>query len=319
VPDKIGFIIPAMPKRDIPRLLFCIAAATLGLTSFLHGADTPRPKITGIDHVAFYSSAPEAAKKFYGDLLGLPSGPWAGVYVVGNQNVEMEKDSDRKDVNRIAHVAFATDNAENMRTYLAEKGVTVPATVHHEKSGTQWFTLKDPEGHEIEFVQSAPFKPADASREISTNMIHAGFVVNDRAKMDKFYSGVLGFRLYWQGGMKDDRMDWVDMQVPEGAQWLEYMMQPAGAKLDSNVLGILNHIALGVTDIHAAAKVLESRGWKPSEREQAQLGKDGKWQLNLYDPDGTRVELMEFTPVKEPCCSKYLLPHPHEVAGETKQ
>jgi len=27
--------------------------------------------------------------------------------------------------------------------------------------------------------------------------------------------------------------------------------------------------------------------------------------LNLYDPDATRVELMEFTPVEKPCCSEY--------------
>jgi catechol 2,3-dioxygenase-like lactoylglutathione lyase family enzyme len=309
-----------MLKRDLHQLVFRAAiAAFLSLNPFCYAATTPRPKITGVDHVAFYSSNPAAAKKFYGDLLGLPPGPWEGVYVIGNQNVEMEKDSERKDVNRIAHVAFATDNAEAMRTYLAEHGVAVPAEVHHEKSGTNWFTLKDPEGHDIEFVQANPFKPVDASRQISTNMIHAGFVVNDRAKMDKFYGGLLGFRLYWQGGMKDGQTDWVDMQVPEGAQWLEYMMQPAGAKLDSNLLGILNHIALGVTDIHAAAKTLESRGWKPSEREHAQLGKDGKWQLNLYDPDGTRVELMEFTPVEKPCCSEYLLPHPHPLAGAKEQ
>ena len=27
--------------------------------------------------------------------------------------------------------------------------------------------------------------------------------------------------------------------------------------------------------------------------EEPQIGRDGKWQLNLYDPDDTRVELME--------------------------
>jgi len=304
-----------MPKRDFRWLTLTFAFGALIAAPFSHGADTPRPKITGIDHVAFYSSAPEQARKFYGDLLGLPPGPWSGVYVVGDQNVEMEKDSERHDVNRIAHVAFATDDAESMRKFLAEHGVMVPAEVHREKSGTVWFTLHDPEGHEIEFVQSKPFRPADSAREISGNMIHAGFVVNDRAKEDKFYRDLLGFRLYWQGGMKDGQMDWVDMQVPDGTQWLEYMMQPAGAKLDANVLGILNHVAFGVTDIHAAEKILLSRGWKPSDRERAQLGKDGKWQLNLYDPDGTRVELMEFSPVEKPCCSEYLLPHPHALAG----
>jgi len=28
-------------------------------------------------------------------------------------------------------------------------------------------------------------------------------------------------------------------------------------------------------------------------------------QLDLNDPDGTRVEFMEFKPVQEPCCSAY--------------
>ena len=33
------------------------------------------------------------------------------------------------------------------------------------------------------------------------------------------------------------------------------------------------------------------------------IGRDGKWQLNLYDPNLTRVELMEPKPVETPCCS----------------
>jgi hypothetical protein len=36
----------------------------------------------------------------------------------------------------------------------------------------------------------------------------------------------------------------------------------------------------------------------------------GKWQMNLYDPDGTRIEFMEFTPVQKPCGSEYTAPHP---------
>jgi hypothetical protein len=40
------------------------------------------------------------------------------------------------------------------------------------------------------------------------------------------------------------------------------------------------------------------------------MGKDGKWQANLYDPDGTRVELMEFQPVAKPCCSDFTASSP---------
>jgi hypothetical protein len=42
------------------------------------------------------------------------------------------------------------------------------------------------------------------------------------------------------------------------------------------------------------------------------MGRDGKWQLNLYDPDLTRIELMEFTPKEKPCCSEFQGQHPGE-------
>jgi hypothetical protein len=45
-----------------------------------------------------------------------------------------------------------------------------------------------------------------------------------------------------------------------------------------------------------------------------QLGKDGKWQFNLFDPDDTRVELMEFSPVEKPCCSEFTAANPRPYA-----
>ena len=38
-----------------------------------------------------------------------------------------------------------------------------------------------------------------------------------------FYREILGFRPYWSGGMKQDRVDWVSQQVPDGHDWLESM------------------------------------------------------------------------------------------------
>src|ERR1035441_9733817 len=40
------------------------------------------------------------------------------------------------------------------------------------------------------------------------------------------------------------------------------------------------------------------------------IGRDGKWQVNLYDPDGIRAEPMEFQPSVKPCCSPFLAPSP---------
>jgi hypothetical protein len=77
-------------------------------------------------------------------------------------------------------------------------------------------------------------------------------------------------------------------------------------------MGVMDHISLGVPDMKQAQALLEKHGWKPHGPEHAQMGRDGKWQLNIYDPDQTRIELMEFKPVEKPCCSEFTGPHPTE-------
>jgi catechol 2,3-dioxygenase-like lactoylglutathione lyase family enzyme len=291
-----------------------LLVAVLAFAGVCNGqTNLQRPPITGISHVAFYSSDLAAAKGFYAGLLGLavePSRP--NVYHVGTQEVELEPLPPNHGPDLISHVAFATPDAEGVRKYLASHGVNVPEKVSTGGDGTLWFAMKDPEGNPIEFVQARPeLVGRNTEAPVSKVMIHAGFVVRDRAAQDKFYKDLLGFHVYWHGGMKDDETDWVDMQVPDGTQWLEYMLAQKGQQPSPRVLGVLNHIALGVPAMSDAAQLLRSRGWKPTDDEKEQIGRDGKWQLNLYDPDGTRVELMEFTPVQTPCCAPYTGQHPH--------
>jgi hypothetical protein len=57
---------------------------------------------------------------------------------------------------------------------------------------------------------------------------------------------------------------------------------------------------------------MEAHGWKPHGDEEAEIGKDGKWQLDVFDPDLSRVELMEFKPTQKPCCNDFTGPHPTE-------
>jgi catechol 2,3-dioxygenase-like lactoylglutathione lyase family enzyme len=270
-----------------------------------------RPPIPGISHVAFYSSSPEAAKRFYVDLLGLEPGPREGVYLVGRQSIEAEAEKPPNPPSLLSHVAFATPDADRMRRYLKSRGVQVPAEVRKESSGARWFALRDPEDHVIEFVQEKLPRKGQP-RALSSQIIHAGFVVRDRTATDKFYRDILGFRLYWSGGMEEGRIDWVAMQVPEGRQWIEYMITGKDAEPSAQLLGVLNHVSLGVSDIQPVAKFLRQRGWNPKEEGEPQMGKDGKWQLNVYDPDGTRIEFMEFKPVEKPCCSPFTGPHPEE-------
>ena len=133
---------------------------------------------------------------------------------------------------------------------------------------------------------------------ISDHIIHVGVVVSDQAASDHLYKDILGFHEIWHGGMKDDRTDWVDMQVPDGKDWLEYMLNVRSPTPKS--LGVNNHLALGVPSVAEGYKTVTARGFTA---EQPKIGRDGKWQLNLYDPTLTRAELMEPKPVETPCCS----------------
>jgi len=298
-------------------LSFLLAALQVSALSQTHpGA---RPRILGIDHVSFYTTAPDGMKKLYGDVLGLASAPPIEQgctirYMIGRQWVGYSAAPDAKATDRMDHVAFSTDNLVAMRRYLVDKGLK-PSVIHSDNGSDHslMISLADPEGHRIEFVQrgrgqSAPPSPGSA---VSRHMIHAGFLVYHQEAEDHFYRDILGFRPYWHGGMKDDVTEWLAIQVPDGTDWLEYMLnQPEHP--DLQLTGVMNHISLGVKDIKQAQAVLEAHGWKPHGDEKAQMGKDGKWQLNVYDPDLTRVELMEFKPVQKPCCSEYTASHPTE-------
>jgi catechol 2,3-dioxygenase-like lactoylglutathione lyase family enzyme len=276
-----------------------------------------RPRITGIDHVSFYTTQPDGVKAVYGGTLGLASAPTVEAsglfrYMVGKQWVGYGAAPDPKATDRMDHVAFATDNIAALRKYLIAKGVKVPA-IEGRADHSLSFTVKDPEGHRIEFVErgkdEAPAPPADSAA--SRRMIHTGFLVHSRDAEDHFYRDLLGFRLYWHGGMQPDKTDWVAMQVPDGTDWLEYMLGWSDPP-DLRETGVLNHISLGVVDMKKAQAILESHGWKPHDGEKAQIGKDGKWQLNVYDPDLSRIELMEFKPTEKPCCAEFTGPHPSE-------
>ena len=297
--------------KRLPLILLFLSSGALAQTT------AARPHILGIDHVSFYTTAPDGVRKLYGDVLGLAAADpvengSAKRYMIGSQWVGYAPAPDPKATDRMDHVAFATDNIVALRRYLNEKGLKA-TQIEGRSDHSLAFSVNDPEGRRIEFVESAKAdSPAVPASAVSHRLIHAGFVVYHKDAEDHFYRDILGFRLYWHGGMKDAGPDdWVAMQVPDGTDWLEYMLnQPE--HMDLQLAGVMNHISLGVTDMKKAQAVLESHSWKPHGDEKAQMGKDGKWQLNLFDPDFTRVELMEFKNVQKPCCNEFTGSHPTE-------
>ena len=291
--------------------LLCVLAISC---TPIRGDEPPaRPPIKGIADVVLSATFLGQSAMFYTGFLNLvdePKGPpclvaTQCIHVNSRQGIELTEEGTPPSSNLLELIVFETTNLDQLRTYLASRGVReLPTT----GSSAKWIHVSDPEGHRIGFIQSDATNFKANAGQVGQHLIHAGFVVHDRAAEDKFYKDILGFRVYWHGGMKDGEDNWVDMQVPDGTDWIEYMLG-VSPNASHKTLGVMNHIALGVPDIHAAEQQLIKNGFKPGE--EPKIGRDGKWQLNLYDPDETRVELMEFKPTEKPCCAEYTGPHPH--------
>ena len=302
------------------RSVFGLIALQLALPSFSAQDKISRPRITGIHHVRIYVTDTTKSRAFYKDILGLPEEKYRcsdkahscfGVsWGPDGQHLELEQVLSPAPDDWLAEIAFQTDSVSQMRSFLLAHGVTT-GTISQDAHGVEHLGLLDPEGHLISFV--GPARPMKVDflgglpDPVGMRIIHAGFVVKDRVAMDHFYKDVLGFRPYWHGGFKDAETDWVELQVPDGDNWIEYMLN-ISPSADKKELGIQNHFSLGVRDIHAAEAKIKANG--VASYDGPEVGRDGKWSLDLYDPDGTRVELMEFSPVQKPCCSEYTGSHP---------
>jgi catechol 2,3-dioxygenase-like lactoylglutathione lyase family enzyme len=302
------------------RLLSAALLAALTVTA----AAQARPKITGISHLAVYTSDAAATEHYYTAIVGAekapdPENPQGVRYMVSpTQFVEVLPLPPDAGVNRLDHTAWNTVSAEGMRKYLAAKGWNVPAQVEKGSDGSRWFAVHDPEGNKVEFVEP-PRHPAAvvAPHVIGHHIIHVGFLVHSRAKEDTFYRALLGFRPYWFGGMQEGKIDWVSQQVPDGHDWLEYMLTsgPSGSGIPATIsqrsLGVLDHVSIGEVSVPDAYNVLKT-GNRLDCRHDAgpKIGKDGKYQFNLYDPDGIRLELMNFHATDKPCCSPFTAKDP---------
>jgi catechol 2,3-dioxygenase-like lactoylglutathione lyase family enzyme len=314
------------------RFLVAASLAALSVAAAAQMPDKPltRPRITGISHLAVYTSNAAATDRFYREIVGAaklpdPENPRGVRYALSaTQFVEVLPLPEGAGINRLDHIAWNTSDAEALRRWLGSKSWKVPGQVEKGADGSLWFAVKDPEGNKIQFVQPPDQpKPVAAPDVIGRHIIHVGFLVHSRAVEDTFYRDLLGFRPYWFGGMVEGRLDWVSQQAPDSHDWMEYMLTsgagpgPGGAGIPPTIsqhdLGVLDHFSIGEDSVPNAYRVLEDGNRLTSVHDDhPKIGKDGKYQFNLYDPDGIRIELMNFHASEKPCCSPFTADDPAE-------
>jgi len=292
-----------------------LSAVTLVATSTLwsQSGAPQRPKITGVAHIALAVHDIEKSRAYYKDFLGYgkpykldnPDGSLSLTFIKVNERQYIELFPEKTAAtDRLLHISIEVENAEAMRLYLRSKGVKVPDKVSKGRIKNSNFMITDPDGHLVEVVQYEPdgltvlakgkfLDESTAAPRIAPRMSHVGIIVGSLEPAMKFYGGILGFQEIWRGSKDGKVLSWVNMKVPEGNDYIEFMLYDQMPDLKS--LGTLHHICLEVPDIEKAKADLEGRPARGSYTKPLEIrtGINRKRQMNLYDPDGTRSELME--------------------------
>ena len=306
--------------RTFPLLAAAAAMITVGAAA----GPVIRPPITNIANFVVKTDNLDEVRKFYQGVLGYDEVFRHKRAITGTADVAVFKVNERQYIevvqslakesdDKLIQIGFETKDARKLRAYLASKGIDVPARVARDADANYSFVVKDPEGHSVEFVeyqkgslQSKYNGKGISDRRISDHMLHVGVHVKDPAAQDRFYREILGFRFLWQGGPRDDRLDWISLLVPDGDNWIEYMVSRDNPPSPQQ-LGVWHHVCVGTLDIQGVYKTVLDRGYKPPR--EPNLARDGRMLLQLYDKHNTRTEVMIRKPVQKPCCSENMDPY----------
>jgi catechol 2,3-dioxygenase-like lactoylglutathione lyase family enzyme len=256
-------------------LLACLGCATERLPRPDHPdciVETRRPpQVFGIAAVKLRVSDLAKARAFYNHFLGFAwrheTSTSATVGINDLQLVELEVGPPGPD-GRLLRVVLAASTSENLR---------------------------DPDEHILLLRAEEPagvFMHPGGER-IATHIAHVGLLVDRLAPSLAFY-GEHGFQETWRGSADGQRLSWVNLRVPDGDDYLELMLYDQRPSPEQT--GVKHHICLATQNVAYAVAVLESRRGEYTRPIEIKVGRNGKRQANLFDPDGTRVELMEPAP-----------------------
>jgi catechol 2,3-dioxygenase-like lactoylglutathione lyase family enzyme len=284
-----------------------VLMVTLASVAF---ADSP-PRIIGISHITFHVSDVDTAKAFYGDYLGYdvkknPASSYAVQHpdiakfaINSDQSIDLIQEKTLGD--RLVNLTFRTDNPEALRQLFKSRGIAVPEKIlqfefDHQPIAnlSSSFSIMDPDGHILSFEKPGTYFSLPVSqRAISSRMTHAGILVSSADASIKFYRDQLGFAETWRGSRDNKILSWVNLKVPDGNDYVEFMLYSKLAEPTKR--GTQHHICLEVPDVKKAWEILKTRSLPKECKAPTEMktGVNGKRQINLFDPDGTRIEIME--------------------------
>jgi catechol 2,3-dioxygenase-like lactoylglutathione lyase family enzyme len=123
---------------------------------------------------------------------------------------------------------------------------------------------------------------------------HTAYNVSDMDKSMHFYCDILGFKYLFQ--LKDEnKKPWINyLKISEG-QFIELFYNGVKtADIDTRSALGYNHLCLEVDDIKATLAEFKTKGLALDI--EIMQGADLNYQAWAHDPDGNRIEFMQFHP-----------------------
>ena len=279
-----------------PRtLLSCFLLAALCAAE-----DLPITRLAGMHYVV---KDMERTRQFYAGVLGLeqafdvpcePDGSTCAYFKLNDdQYMVFSPGAVPAEGFRLHGVTKLTPDAAKLRAMLERRGLK-PGPVSKGADGGLHVMLADPFGMQIDFVQYAPGSRQATNRgkflgpqRVTEQLFHAAVAVDGPDAGMAFYRDKLGFKESLRGGPNQE-IRWINMDMPGtgiNGDYIEQMVHTASPVFARQ------HICFAAADMQVAYTALAGKGlsggFKPF------LATNNRWIINLKDPNGIRVEMME--------------------------
>ena len=268
--------------------------------------------ILGLAGITFKVSDLDQARRYYSGVLGFDeaftvrdaSGRTTSAFfkVNDDQFVEVTPTLQPGELRRQARVVIQSSDLDTLHAIYASRGLK-PTSIETGADGNPFFRVVGPSDATLDFIEYVPGSQQREARgkflgpnRISTHLWHVGIYTEDRSAARPFYEEKLGFA---RGrDLPGGRGEYVE--TPSSDRNLETKHPPLDpnnsatrAQYEREVMGAVQHMALEVRDMRVARDLVQQRGGLTDLQVRAHVGNNRHWLMHLFDPDGSRTEVME--------------------------
>jgi catechol 2,3-dioxygenase-like lactoylglutathione lyase family enzyme len=263
--------------------------------------------VVGIANVTFKVADLGKARAYYQGILGFPeafdikdrSGVTSAYFKVNDdQYIEIVPTLKPGELNLEERIVFQSVDLDKLHALYESRGLS-PSKIEKGPDGNPIFRVVSPEGNSLDFLQYAEGSDQARARgkflspdRVSTHLWHAGVMTRDAAASGPFYREKLGFTNL-RFGSRGDYMETPGRDANTETKPPLADTPETHAQYEREQWGAVNHIAIEVADMRAARDLLQTRGGFDDLRVRAHIGNNRHWLMFLFDPAGTRTEIME--------------------------